>query len=138
MQERRPYTHEVCEKLIPPLVTENYTIVSGLANGVDNFAHESAIRNRGQTIAVIASGMDHCYPSSSYRLFQQIRQEHLVLSEYPHDTKPQRYHFPLRNRIIAGISKGVCVIEAKERSGSLITAQLAMENGREVLQCLVK
>jgi len=73
-------------------------------------------------MAGLQSGMDHCYPASSYRLFQQIRQEHLVLSEYPHDTKPQRYQFPLRNRIIAGISKGVCVIEAKERSGSLITA----------------
>lgn len=126
------YARKVCEKLIPPLVTENYKIVSGLANGVDSFAHESAIRNRGKTIAVIASGLDHCYPASAFPLFQQIRQEHLVLSEYSHDTKPQRDHFPLRNRIIAGISKGICVIEAKERSGSLITAQLAMENGREV------
>ena len=126
------YARKVCEKLVPPLVAADYAIISGLAKGVDSFAHESTLRNHGQTIAVVGTGVDICYPSSSRDIYDEIKQAHLVISEYPAGTLPQRSHFPMRNRLIAGIAQGVCVIEAKEKSGSLITAQLALENGREV------
>lgn len=126
------YARKVCEKLVPPLVAADYVIISGLAKGVDSFAHESTLRNHGQTIAVVGTGVDICYPSSSRDIYDEIKQAHLVISEYPAGTLPQRFHFPMRNRLIAGIAQGVCVIEAKEKSGSLITAQLALENGREV------
>lgn len=131
-REASMYGRKVCERLVPPLIAENYVILSGLAKGVDSFAHESALRNHGKTIAVVGTGVDICYPASSRHVYEEICQAHLVISEYPMGTPPKRFHFPMRNRLIAGIAQGVCVIEAKEKSGSLITAQLALENGREV------
>lgn len=126
------YGRQICRKIIPELVKSQYLIVSGLAQGVDSFAHEAAIESGGQTIAIIGTGLDQCYPKSSQRLYSQIKQEHLLLSEYSRGTLPYKHHFPMRNRLIAGIAQAVCVIEAKEKSGSLITAQLALENGKEV------
>lgn len=127
-----PYASQVLGKMIPALVGENQVIVSGLAKGVDRFSHELAIYHRGKTIGVVGCGLDTCYPKEVFELFSEMKRNHLVLSEYPFGTPVRKYHFPMRNRIIAGLAQGTCVIEAKERSGSLITAQLALENGKEV------
>lgn len=131
-RQATPYARQVLAKLIPRLVEEKQVIVSGLARGVDCFSHELAIGSGGKTIGVVGCGLDICYPRDVYDLFNEMKKNHLVLSEYPLGTPVRRYHFPMRNRIIAGISDGTCVIEAKERSGSLITAQLALDAGKEV------
>ena len=127
-----PYASQVLYQFIPKLVLENLVIVSGLAKGVDRLSHELAILAGGKTIGVIGCGLDRCYPKEVSNLFQEMKQKQLVLSEYPLGTPIKKHHFPMRNRIIAGLSQGTCVIEAKERSGSLITAQLALDNGKEV------
>nr|OTP18658.1 DNA protecting protein DprA [Enterococcus sp. 9E7_DIV0242] len=114
------------------MVAEEIVIVSGLAKGIDSSCHEATIKNGGQTIGVIGTGLDQCYPAETAFLHNKIAKEHLLLSEYPNGTKPKRHHFPMRNRIIAGLSSGTCLIEASKKSGSLITAQAAMEYGREV------
>lgn len=118
-------------ELITPLL-KDYVIISGLARGIDSFAHQLTTSQHGQTIGIVGCGLDRCYPSENQRLFQQMKEEQLIISEYPKGTPPRQYHFPQRNRLIAGLAQGVVVIEAKEKSGSLITAQLALENGREV------
>ena len=127
-----PDASQVLYQLIPKLVLENLVIVSGLAKGVDRLSHELAILAGGKTIGVIGCGLDRCYPKEVSDLFQEMKQKQLVLSEYPLGTPIKKHHFPMRNRIIAGLTQGTCVIEAKERSGSLITAQLALDNGKEV------
>lgn len=127
-----PYASQVLYQFIPKLVLENLVIVSGLAKGVDRLSHELAILAGGKTIGVIGCGLDRCYPKEVSNLFQEMKQKQLVLSEYPLGTPIKKHHFPMRNRIIAGLTQGTCVIEAKERSGSLITAQLALDNGKEV------
>lgn len=126
------YAGKVLQQILPALTVEGFTIISGLAKGVDSLAHKLTITNRGRTIGVVGNGLDVCYPKENGYLQKKMQDEHLVLSEYPDGTKPSRYHFPMRNRIIAGLSWGTCVLEAKQRSGSLITAQMAMEFGREV------
>lgn len=127
-----PYASQVLYQIVPKLVEEKQVIVSGLAKGVDRLSHELAIRAGGKTIGVIGCGLDYCYPKEVFDLFVEMKKNHLVLSEYPLGTPIKKHHFPMRNRIIAGLTQGTCVIEAKERSGSLITAQLALENGKEV------
>lgn len=126
------YAAEVLEAFIPPLVNEHFVLVSGLAKGVDTLTHQLTIKHSGKTIAVIGCGLDQCYPYENKALQEIIAKEHLLLSEYPAGIKPLRHHFPMRNRIIAGISLGTLVIEAKYRSGSLITANIALKEGREV------
>lgn len=126
------YAREVVQTFVPELVREKQVIISGLAKGVDTYSHQSTLVNNGKTIGVIGCGLDICYPKQNQFIFEKMKKEQLVLSEYPKGTSVKRHHFPLRNRIIAGLSQGTCVIEAKERSGSLITAQLALEYGREV------
>ncbi|MGI6606291.1 MAG: DNA-processing protein DprA [Peptococcia bacterium] len=108
------------------------TIVSGLARGIDTAAHEGALEGKGSTVAVLGAGLDEPYPRENIRLFRSICEKGLVISEYPPGTKPLNYHFPIRNRIISGLSLGVFVVEAKARSGSLITCDLALEQGKEV------
>jgi DNA processing protein len=107
------------------------TIVSGLARGIDTAAHTGAMRT-GRTIAVVAGGIDVAYPPENAALQRLIGQEHLIVTESPLGTEPQSRHFPRRNRIIAGLSLGVIVVEAAPKSGSLITARIAQEQGREV------
>lgn len=131
-REASPYASQVLRHIVPRLVEQNQVIVSGLAKGVDRWSHELALRSGGKTIGVIGCGLDICYPREVSDVFMEMKRNHLVLSEYPLNTPIKRHHFPMRNRIIAGISDGTCVIEAKERSGSLITAQLALEAGKEV------
>ena len=126
------YSHRCLGGLVPRLVNR-YTIVSGLAKGVDAWAHETTLKNNGSTIAVIGSGLDTFYPKENRFLQAEIMQKGLVISEYPPKSKIEPWHFPQRNRIIAGLSQKVIITEAKKKSGSLITADLALENNREVL-----
>jgi len=126
------YSTQVISKLLPTIVKRQFVIVSGLARGVDRMSHEMTIRSGGLTIGVVGCGLDICYPREVSSLFGEMKKNHLVLSEYPQGTPIRKNHFPMRNRIIAGLSKATCVIEAKERSGSLITAQLALDYGKEV------
>ena len=118
-------------KVIQGLENE-LVIVSGLARGIDTAAHMSILQNGGKTIAVIGTGLDVSYPKSNKRLQNYIGEHHLLLSEYGPGEEPLKYHFPARNRIIAGLCRGVIVAEAKMRSGSLITCERAMEEGRDV------
>lgn len=126
------YSRQCLEAFIPPLVKENFTIVSGLALGVDSLAHQITIRSKGKTIGVLGSGFCHMYPSKNISLFEHMAKEHCIITEYPRHVRPQKWHFPMRNRIISGLSKGVLIVEAKEKSGSLITADQALEQGRDV------
>ena len=119
------------EKVIKGLENE-LVIVSGLAKGIDTAAHMAALQNGGKTIAVIGTGLDVFYPKANKRLQDYIGNDHLVLSEYGPGEQPLKFHFPARNRIIAGLCRGVIVTEAKMRSGSLITCERAMEEGRDV------
>jgi DNA processing protein len=109
------------------------TVVSGLARGIDTAAHSRALHGDGKTVAVLGCGIDTCYPAENRDLFEKIGHEGLVITEYPPGEPPVPHHFPERNRIIAGMSRGVLVVEAAARSGSLITARLALEYGREVM-----
>jgi DNA processing protein len=131
---RRPTNEGVraLKMLVPPLVEHGWVIVSGLAIGIDAAAHEAAVQYGGKTIAVIAGGVEHIYPKQNRALAERLMRDHLVVSEYPPHTKPQKWQFPQRNRIISGLSLGTVIVQAKERSGSLITASLALEQGREV------
>ena len=119
------------EKVIHSLENE-LVIVSGLAKGIDTAAHMAALQNGGKTIAVIGTGLDVFYPKANKRLQDYIGNDHLVISEYGPGEQPLKFHFPARNRIIAGLCRGVIVAEAKMRSGSLITCERAMEEGRDV------
>ncbi|HFU4123579.1 TPA: DNA-processing protein DprA [Streptococcus suis] len=119
------------EKIIKELQNQ-FVVVSGLARGIDTAAHMACLKNGGKTIAVIGSGLDQYYPKENKALQDYLSKHHLVLSEYPAGTQPLKFHFPERNRIIAGLSMGVVVAEARLRSGSLITCERALEEGREV------
>ncbi|MDK9705838.1 MAG: DNA-processing protein DprA [Desulforhopalus sp.] len=109
-----------------------FTVVSGLALGIDAEAHAGALSGEGSTIAVLGCGLDVIYPRQNHALFRKIAEAGAVVTEYPLGTRPEGYRFPARNRIIAGLSKGVVVVEAAKRSGSLITAQIALDCGRDV------
>ncbi|MGT2846693.1 DNA-processing protein DprA [Streptococcus massiliensis] len=119
------------QKIIKELQNE-LVIVSGLARGIDTTAHMAALQAGGKSIAVIGTGLDIYYPRENSKLQQYLSKNHLVLSEYAAGEAPLKFHFPERNRIIAGLSRAVVVAEAKMRSGSLITCERAMEEGRDV------
>ncbi len=119
-------------QIIQPLIKEDWLIVSGMARGIDSYAHRITLNGNGKTIAVLGSGFDHIYPKENMYLFQEIAENGLVITEYPPSMRPSRYHFPERNRIISGLSFGTLVIEAMERSGTLITVDQALDQGREV------
>lgn len=126
------YGRKVVNQFVPPLISQPYTIISGLAKGIDSTSHRAAIQAGGHTIAVIGTGLDTSYPKEMQTLQKQMMTDQLVISEYPNGTTAKKYHFPARNRIIAGLSVGTFVIEARKKSGSLITAQAALDYGREV------
>ena len=113
-------------------ISRNMTIVSGLATGVDSIAHKTALEENANTIAVLAGGFNHIYPQTNYNLAKNIEDTNLLVSEYPPNTKPLSYYFPIRNRIIAGLSKGVLVPEMGEKSGSMHTVNYAIEFNRDI------
>ena len=121
-----------CEYMVKKMTSANITIVSGFAKGIDSIAHKTSLLTDGKTIAVIASGLDIVYPASNLSLYREIEEKGLILSEYEAGVKPFKSNFPQRNRIIAGLSKGTIVVESKNRGGSLITADLALEFNRDV------
>jgi DNA processing protein len=127
-----PYGREVATRLAEELAQAGVTVVSGLARGIDGAAHAGALHGGGQTIAVLGSGIDVVYPREHAELAERIAQTGTLLSERPLGAPPLAEHFPARNRIIAGMTHGTVVVEAAARSGSLITARLALEQGREV------
>lgn len=126
------YSQLVLNKIVPQLVKSNFVIASGLAMGVDVMAHSATLNNGGKTIAVIGNGLNHFYPERNSQIQRQIINEGLVLSEYLPDTPPRPFRFPERNRILAGIANSVIVTEAKEKSGSLITANIALQENRNI------
>ncbi len=127
-----PYGLSIAFQLAKQTSASQLTVTSGLARGIDRRAHEGALEESGQTIAVIGSGIDRCYPTENRRLKREIEISGAVVSEFPLGSPPLAHHFPRRNRIISGLSIGVLVVEAATRSGSLISARLAMEQNREV------
>ncbi|MGD9201791.1 MAG: DNA-processing protein DprA [Chitinispirillia bacterium] len=131
---RRPsvYGKNATSVITKELTRENIVVVSGLALGIDSIAHKTVIENNGITIAVLGSGIDRLYPASNSNLAEHIAEKGAVISEFPLGTQPKPYNFPRRNRIISGLTSGTLVIEACEKSGSLITAQYAIQQGRDV------
>ncbi|MDR7869929.1 MAG: DNA-processing protein DprA [Tissierellaceae bacterium] len=126
------YGKWACEKFTKELVDLGVTIVSGLALGIDTIAHKTALKYGGRTVAILGNGLDVKYPKKNEKLYDEISKNGVVLTEFPIGTQPLAYNFPQRNRIISGLSLAVVVIEAKEKSGSLITAHHALEQGKDV------
>jgi len=128
------YGKQVTENIAGDLAKMGITIVSGLAKGIDTWAHKAAIENDGRTIAVLGSAIDSksVYPSCNRKLADKITKNGALISEYPPETKSERWFFVQRNRIISGLSLGILVVEAPEKSGALITAACALEQNREV------
>lgn len=126
------YGLQASDKISSELASYGYCIVSGMARGIDSKAHKSAIMAGGTTCAVIGCGNDIVYPPENNKLMKEIEDKGVVISEFPPETLPASTNFPARNRIISGVSKGIVVIEAGQRSGSLITVDFALEQGRDV------
>lgn len=126
------YGLHMTEKITQHLIEEGMLIVSGLAYGVDIKAHMTSLAHQGRTIGILGSGIDVCYPKEHHLTYNQMKKDHLILSEYPGLTPPHKDHFPWRNRIIAGLARGVFVAEAKKRSGTLITVGYALYLGKDV------
>ncbi|MBC2191677.1 DNA-protecting protein DprA [Listeria sp. FSL L7-0229] len=126
------YGRKACRQIASELSEHQLVIVSGMAVGIDTTAHKAALQKSGATIAVLGSGVNNIYPLKNQLLANDIAQDGLLLSEYLPDEEARRWHFPERNRIISGLSMGTVIIEAAERSGSLITADMALEQNRQV------
>jgi len=126
------YGRRIARDLARGLASFGFTVVSGMARGIDGMAHESALQAGGRTLAVLGSGVDRAYPPEHEMLYRRISENGAVISELPMGARPIAFNFPARNRLISGLSLGVVVVEATEKSGSLITASLAAEQGREV------
>ena len=129
---RSAYGSQVATELGKSLAEHGVQVISGLARGVDRDAHQGALLGGGDTYGVLGCGVNICYPSENKYLYNQMIESGGVISEYPPNTKPNPKQFPARNRIIAGLCNAVVVVEAKEKSGSLITAEFAMDQGRDV------
>ncbi|WP_455714400.1 DNA-processing protein DprA [Anaerosporobacter sp.] len=126
------YGSEAARKFAKELAMNKIQIISGLAKGVDGYAHRGALEGKGKTFGVIGSGVNICYPRENYQLFHDVECEGGILSEYPLGSPALAFHFPVRNRIIAGLSDGILVVEAKEKSGTLITVDCGLEQGKDI------
>lgn len=126
------YGISTTKQLCADLASLDFIVVSGMARGIDSAAHTGALMGQGKTIAVLGSGLERIYPPENRRLFHEIAKNGAVISEFPLKMGPEPHNFPIRNRIISGISLGTVIVEATNRSGSLITARLAAEQNREV------
>lgn len=127
-----PYGKMVAEKIGRDLAAMGITVISGLARGIDTYAHKGALAGGGRTIAVLGNGLSMIYPKENKDLGEAVSQQGAVVSEFSMESLPDRTNFPIRNRIISGLSLGTIVVEAVEKSGALITANLALQQGREV------
>ncbi len=126
------YTAKSIEQILPPLIKEDYVIVSGLAKGADTMAHQITILQKGKTIAVLGSGFNHIYPKENGKLLEKMSSQQLVITEYPPYMSPKKWNFPKRNRIISGLSEGVVITEAEVKSGTVSTMEHALEHGKEI------
>ncbi|WP_024746279.1 DNA-processing protein DprA [Levilactobacillus namurensis] len=127
------YAFRAMQAVLPTVVQCGVTIVSGMAQGVDTLAHQVALAHHGTTIAVVGTGLGRCYPAANRPLMAQLTRQQLVVSEYPWAAGPAKFHFVERNRVISGLSQSLLVVEAARRSGSLITANFALQENRNVL-----
>ncbi len=127
-----PYGIDQAERLGQDLAQQRITVVSGMARGIDTAAHRGALKGKGLTLAVLGSGINVIYPKENTKIYHEIIDSGAVISEFPYNTNPEPGNFPIRNRIISGLSQGVVVVEAKKKSGALITADFALEQGRDV------
>ena len=127
------YGRKVSFEISKQLNKHDIVVVSGLAKGIDSYAHKGAIYENGKTIAVLGCGLDVIYPAENKELYMQIlKAKGVIITEYPIGTRPLKQNFPARNRIISGLSDGVLVVEARKRSGTLITVEHALEQGKDV------
>lgn len=127
------YGINVAQKISYELAKEGIIVISGMAKGIDSYAHIGCLNAKGKTLAVLGSGLDRIYPKENMRLYNEIvNNGGAVLSEYIIGTKPDKMNFPARNRIISGLSNGIVVVEAKKKSGTLITVDFALEQGKDI------
>lgn len=126
------YGVNATDKLVKDLVKKDYTIVSGMALGIDTMAHRSAMKNHGKTIAVLGSGIEYCFPKKNKCIYDMMKESHLIISEYPGNCLPDRENFPRTNRIIAGLSNALLVTESRNQSGTMITVGYALEQGKDI------
>ena len=127
-----PYGIRATEKLVSDLSTYRIGIVSGFANGIDTIAHRSALKYSMPTVAVFGCGVDVVYPKNNGKLYSEILEKGCVISEFVPETKPEPFRFPIRNRLISGISLGIVIVEARKKSGSIITLNYGLNQGREI------
>ena len=131
-REYSDYGKECTERVIASIIKDK-VVVSGLAKGIDAIAHKAAIDNGGRTIAVLGSGIDYCYPSENKELYEEIKKNHLLISEYPFDTPPDRDHFPLRNRIVVGLGNAILIPQINSyMSGTMISLNLGLQLNKEI------
>ncbi len=126
------YGNDVLKVLVPDFVSAGISIVSGLAKGIDSLAHKITLAHGGDCIAVIGGGLYHIYPRENMHLSHMIMQNGLVLSEYPPVLRPKPWHFPMRNRLISGLSRAILVVESKQKSGTFITVERGLEQGKDI------
>lgn len=126
------YSKKALSYIVPPLVDSGAVIVSGLAKGADTMAHEAAIHYGGKTVAVLGHGLFHLYPQENKALAERMAKQHLLLTEYPPYMRPAKWTFPMRNRIISGLSESIIITESEEKSGTMSTVDHALEHGKVI------